>query len=173
MSIIASIKRIKARFLGGDRLVEYLRERGMEIGNNCRIFSDISTSESYLVEIGNNVTVSGNVTLITHDASIQKAMPGVTDLFGKIKIGDNCFIGQGATIIYGVTIPDNTIIAAGSVVTKSISSSGKIVGGNPARIIGDVEGFAEKYKENAVNIKGMTAEQKRELLENDAIMVER
>ena len=145
----------------------------MKIGSNCRIFCDVSTSESYLVEIGDNVTISGNVKLITHDASIQKIVPNVTDLFGKIKIGDNCFIGQGAIIMYGVTIPDNTIIAAGSVITKSIPESGKIVGGNPAKVIGDVERFAEKYKENAVNIKGMTAEEKKKLLENDAILVVR
>lgn len=173
MGILSSVKRLRARYRGGEHLIKYLKAQGMRIGNNCRIFCDISTSESYLVEIGDNVTVSGNVTLITHDASIQKAMPDVTDLFGKIKIGNNCFIGHGAIIMYGVTIPDNTIIAAGSVVTKSISVGGKIVGGNPARIIGDIESFAERYKENAVNIKGMTTEDKKKLLENDAILVVR
>lgn len=158
---------------GGEHLVKYLRSKGMKVGNNCRIFCDISTSESYLVEIGDNTTISGNVTLITHDSSIQKVVPSATDIFGRIRIGSNCFIGCGATIMYGVTIPDHTIIAAGSVVTKSIAAGGKILGGNPARIIGDIELFAEKYRENAVNIKGMDEAQKKKLLENDAVLVAR
>ena len=165
------MKRFVAKTYGGERLIKYLREKGMKIGENCRIFCDISTSESYLVEIGNRTTISGNVTLITHDASIQKVMPDKTDLFGKIKIGNNCFIGYGATIMYGVTLPDNTIVAAGSVVTKSVAESGKIVGGNPAKIISDFAAVEEKYKDKAVCIKGLTAEEKKKLLEDNTILV--
>lgn len=171
MNIIKQIRKLWAKMVGGERLIGYLRDQGMKIGNNCRIFSDISTSESYLIEIGDNVSISGHVTLITHDASIQKVIPGVTDLFGRIKIGNNCFIGHGVTILYGVTIPDNTIVAAGSVVTQSVAEPGKIIGGNPAKVIGTREDFGEKYREYAVNIKNLTPEEKRSLLEQKAKMV--
>ncbi len=171
MKIVAKIQHLLAKTYGGERLIRYLRSKGMTIGERCRIFCDISTSESYLVEIGDGTTISGNVTLVTHDASIQKVIPDKTDLFGKIKIGRDCFIGHGSMIMYGVTIPDNTIVAAGSVVTKSIAESNKIVGGNPAKVIGDYASFAEKYRENAVNIKGMTAEQKKALLEDETLLV--
>lgn len=171
MRIAALIKRLSAKYSGGDKLISYLRSQGMVIGENCRIFSDIATTESYLVEIGDNTTISSNVSLITHDASIQKIKPDVTDVFGKIKIGKNSFIGSGAIIMYGVTLADNTIVAAGSVVTKSVTEPRKIIGGNPAKIIGDVDSFAEKMSEYAVNIKGLSTEQKRELLNNDNIMV--
>ena len=173
MSILKIIKRLSAKYFGGDKLIKYLRQQGMTIGENCRIFTDISTSESYLVEIGDNTTISGNVSLITHDASIQKTLPGVTDVFGRIRIGKNCFIGSGTIIMYGVTLADNTIVAAGSVVTKSVIECGKIIGGNPAKIIGDVDTFAEKMCKYAVNIKGLNSEEKKKLLENEDILVTR
>lgn len=173
MSFVKLFKKVRARLVGGEKLVKYLRECGMEIGSGCRIFSDISTSESYLVSIGNNVTISGNVTLVTNDASIAKAMDGVTDLFGKIQIGNNCFIGEGSTILYGVTLPDNTIVGAASVVTKSLSESGKIIAGNPAKIISDLETFSRNYKKFAVDIKGMSSEEKHELLNHEEVLVKR
>ena len=51
-----------------------------------------------------------------------------------IRIGNNCWIGDHVSILPGVTVGDYTIIAAGSVVTKSIPGY-CIAGGNPARII--------------------------------------
>ena len=57
--------------------------------------------------------------------------------YGKIIIGNNCFIGARSTILPGVTIGDNTIIGAGSVVTKDIPSNVVAVG-NPCKIIKDI-----------------------------------
>ena len=162
-----------ARLRGGEHFVSYLRKQGMVIGKGARIFSDISTSESYLIHIGDHTTISNNVQFITHDASIQKAIPQASDLFGRIEIGNNCFIGARSIIMYGVTLPDNTIVAAGSVVTKSISAKGQILGGNPAKIIGTMEELAEKYKNFAINISGLTAEEKKQALTNEKILVKK
>lgn len=126
----------------------------MKIGKNPRIFSDIMTTEPYLIEIGDNVTISSDVQLITHDNSIIKCNINATDLFGKITIGSNCFIGARSLILYGVTLADSTIVAAGSVVTKSVHESGKIIAGNPAKVIGNISDFADKYAEYAVNLRG-------------------
>ena len=105
----------KGKFLGKrkERMCNYFRKAGMKIGKNCNICSNIMTTEPYLVEIGDNVTFSGGVTLVTHDNSIGRVLPDVSNVFGKIKIGNNCFIGMNATILYGVTLTDNIIVASG------------------------------------------------------------
>lgn len=108
------------------------------------IFSNISKGEPWLISIGSNTTISTNVSFVTHDSSISKIDSSLTDLFGEITIGDNCFIGQNSCILYGVSITNNVIVAAGSIVTKSILEPNVIVGGNPAKIIGKWENFALK-----------------------------
>ena len=57
---------------------------------------------------------------------------------GTIEIFDNVFIGANSTIMYNVKIGPNAIVAAGSVVTKDVPE-GKIVAGNPAKVIGTIE----------------------------------
>ena len=110
------------------------------------------TPEPYLISIGNNVTIAGNVEFVTHDNSISKVLPNCTDLFGKITIGNNCFIGARTTILYGVTLADNIIVAAGSVVTNSFTKSNIIIGGNPAREISTWENFAKKNQKKVWNL---------------------
>ena len=113
------------------------------------ICSNIAKNEPYLISIGDDTVISGDVHLLTHDYSISRLGNGMSDLFGKIDIGRNCFIGNGSTILYGVTICDNVIVADGSIVTKSIREERVIVAGNPARIISTWEKFEEKYKDIA------------------------
>ena len=159
------VAKVSTVLFGSDALIRYYKKRGMKIGKNPRIFSDLNVSEPYLVEIGDNVTMSSDVEIITHDNSIIKCLDGKTDVFGKVVIGNNCFIGARSVIMYGVELADNTIVAAGSVVTKSVTEKGKIIGGNPAKIIGDTEVFANKYKDYALDMRGLSREEKRRLIE--------
>ena len=65
----------------------------------------------------------------------------------------------------GVSIGDNVLIAAGSVVTKSIPSN-VVVGGNPAKILCSLETFIERNMKYNTNSKGLSSEKKRELLQS-------
>lgn len=133
-------------------LYEYYRSYGgVEIGDNCLLCSRIPMKDVGLLKIGNNVTISTGVSLVTHDNSIKYVFPDKSDLFGRITIGNNCFIGENATILYGCSICDCVIVAAGSVVTHSFTKKGIIVAGNPAKIIGTWKKFSEKYASNAIN----------------------
>lgn len=96
------------------------------------------------------MTISHDVDFITHDNSVCKLFGVGNDLYGKITVGDNCFIGAHARIMYGVKIADNVIIAAGSIVSKSISESNVVVAGIPAHIIGTWESFKEKCESKAI-----------------------
>lgn len=126
------------------------------MGGGTNICSNIVTTESHLISIGCNVTISSHVDFITHDNSISKVLSGTTDLFGNITIGDNCFIGAHSLIMYGVTLAPNIIVAAGSVVTKSFHESHIIIGGNPARKISTWQEFGAKNKELAWNLDAIS-----------------
>ncbi|EPB8192916.1 DapH/DapD/GlmU-related protein [Clostridium perfringens] len=94
----------------------------------------MSSAECYLINVGDNVTISGGVKFITHDNSVIKCTGG-TDLIGSITIGNNCFVGMNNILLPGVTIADNCIIGAGSVVTRSFLQSGIVIAGNLAKCI--------------------------------------
>lgn len=110
-----------------------------KFGENCSYSSNILPAEPFLVEIHNNVVISANVRLITHSAvhevfNKEENTKNHLCQFGKIVINDNVYIGANAIIMYGVTIGQNCIIAAGAIVTKNIPEN-SVVGGIPAKFI--------------------------------------
>lgn len=121
------------KMLGGYDL-ETLIARGLTIGSNFSMQPEcfIDYSHCWLICIGNNVIFAPRVQVIAHDASLLNKIGSVK--IGLIKIGNNVFIGNGAIILLGVSIGDDCIIGAGSVVTKSIPS-GCVAAGNPAQVI--------------------------------------
>lgn len=153
--IIAKIK--EKIWCNHEILYDYYRRGGVTIGSGCLLCSSPMTREPYLIYIGNNVTISTNVTFVTHDNSIKLLYPDKSDIFGKITIGNNCFIGENATILYGVTLADNIIVAAGAVVTKSFNASNIILGGNPARIISTWDKFSNTIEKNVIKRSEMEA----------------
>lgn len=138
-------------FKDHDKMNNYYRKTGAKIGKNTLICSNIADSEACLIEIGDNSTISVNVSFVTHDYSIHNVSKDMINLFGKIVIGNNCFIGERSIIMYGVELSDNVIVAAGSVVTHSFDKKNIIIGGNPAKIIGTWEEFYEKNKNNSIS----------------------
>ena len=87
------------------------------------------------------------------------------DVFGKVVIEDWAYIGAFSQIMPGVTIGEGALVAAGSVVTKSVAPH-TVVGGNPARYICTTEEFYEKNKRFNMNTKGLSVEAKKEKLLN-------
>lgn len=156
------------RFLGRETMdidISYYRKLGATIGVGVRAFSPIVSAEPYLLSIGDFTTLSAGIHFLTHDNSIAKCITNCTDLFGRISIGRSCFIGFNTIILPGVTITDKVIIAAGSVVTKSVFEPETVWGGNPAHKICTWDYFIEKNKSKALNTKSMTALEKRKYLE--------
>jgi acetyltransferase-like isoleucine patch superfamily enzyme len=108
----------------------------LTVGNNCHIGRGVFLDLSDRISIGNNVTISMNVTLITHidvgDSPLKKkGFPAKT---GQIFIEDGAYVGAGATILHGVRIGTNTLVAAGTLVNKDVPSN-CLVAGIPAKTI--------------------------------------
>lgn len=178
MDIKYIIAKILSRF-SKDRheyMSEFFRKAGVSVGKGCNITSNIKSSECYLISIGDYTTISTEVLFINHDASVGKIFgkKNGSDICGRITVGNNCFIGARATLLYGVTLADNVIVAAGSVVAKSVPTPNVIVGGNPAKVIGTWESFAEKTKDNALKLHGKKGEAtKIEILKNQDKLIKR
>lgn len=132
--------------------IQYLKNKGMRIGKGTVIFAPrnvtIDETRPWLIEIGNNVQITKNVTILTHgyDWSVLKEKYGdVLGSSGKVKIGDNCFIGMNATILKGINIGKNVIIGANSLVNKDVPDN-VVIAGNPAKVIMTIEEYYEKRK---------------------------
>jgi len=128
--------------IGGDtiaRLIVFKKNAVLTIGENFRMSnSTIVCWEK--IEIGNNVMIGGSCKIWDTDfhsliPDIRMANEEDNDYkTAPIIIKDNVFIGAGVIILKGVTIGENSIIGAGSVVTGNVAEN-EIWAGNPARFI--------------------------------------
>lgn len=119
----------------------------IQIGDRVGISSSCIWSMDK-VTIGNDVNIGSDCVIMDHDAHPHNYLqrrrieafavpyPEYSKLIASspVTIGDDVWIGARCIILKGVTIGDRTIIAAGSVVTKSIPSD-CVAGGNPCRVI--------------------------------------
>lgn len=146
---------------------------GMKVGKNVYGIEGctIDHGHCWLIEVGDNVVLAPQVYLLAHDTSTKKSVGYVR--VGKIKIGNNCFIGARALIMPGVEIGENTIVGAGSIVTRSFPAN-VVVAGNPAKVIctldeykTKLEGYAEILPKFGVEYtlgENITAEMKGEMI---------
>lgn len=144
---------------------QYAKYRGVNLGKNNMI-ADYSHwgTEPYLIKIGNNCQLTYGCKLFTHGgANVLRNKYPDFDAFGKIVIGDWVYIGTNALIMPGVTIGDNVLVAAGSVVTKSVPSN-SVVAGNPAKIICSVDDYYNRNKQYNIHTKGLSFKAKKEKL---------
>jgi acetyltransferase-like isoleucine patch superfamily enzyme len=104
----------------------------VSIGNNSSIMSHCTIFAGAGVEIGNNVQISANCVIsgATHPLDPNKREIQINK---KVIIGNNVWIGMSVSILPDVIIGDNSIIGAGSVVTKNVPSN-EIWIGNPAKL---------------------------------------
>ena len=141
------------------------KKAGVKMGDGNFIAGDFWSSEPYLITVGNYCQITRGVKFFTHGGggAIRRQYPNF-DCFGKITIGDYVYIGNNAMIMPGVTIGNNVLVAAGSVVTKSVPSN-VVVGGNPARFICTIEEYIQRNLKYNLDCKGMSCGDKKRLLQ--------
>ncbi|MGD8189397.1 sugar O-acetyltransferase [Brevibacillus ginsengisoli] len=106
--------------------------RNFYAGYNCTI---LDMAE---VRIGDECMIAPNVGIYTAGHSIEPKNRNKTGYGAPIKIGNNVWIGGHSAILPGVSIEDNSIVAAGSVVTKDVPAN-TIVAGNPAKVLKSIQ----------------------------------
>ena len=107
--------------------------RNITVGRNVFINSGCCFQDQGGIVLGDGVLVGHQVVFATLDHDLDPARRG--GMFpAPIRVGKNVWIGAHATILKGVTIGDNAVVAAGAVVTKDVPAN-TVVGGVPARVI--------------------------------------
>ena len=102
--------------------------RNVFVNQNCT-FYDLGG-----LDIADDVMIGPSVSLITSGHPLEPSRRRAFTIAKPIVIERNVWIAAGATIIGGVTLGENSVVAAGSVVTKNVPAN-SLVGGNPARVI--------------------------------------
>lgn len=131
-----------------------LRLAGAQIGKNVRVCSSVMIigageltigdntwlghrcliSASSSIHIGKNVDIAPNVFIGngTHGITPERERIADIELSKDIAIGDGCWLCANVSVLAGVTIGDKCVVAAGSVVTKSMPQSLQLIAGVPA-----------------------------------------
>ncbi len=109
----------------------------------------IDDTHPWLIEIGDDVQLTGGARILTHDFSwsvLKKKYGPVLGMAGKVKIGNNVFVGSDTTILGGTEIGNNVIIGAGSVIKGKIPDNCVAVG-VPCKPVMSLDDFYRKRLE--------------------------
>ena len=141
------LARWRREFLGrlrGHPSRRWLVRHGLRLGRGVYIddFAAFDHGFPWLISIEDEAVLSAGVRIVAHDGS-TKHWTGYIRL-GRVDIGRRAYIGAHAIVLPGVTIGENAIVGAGSVVRHDVAP-GTVVMGNPAVEVGTVEDFAAKH----------------------------
>lgn len=162
----------------GEKRSKLLKEMFAEIGDGCYIEPPLRANwGGHFVHFGKNIYANFNLTLVddTHiyvgDATMfgpnvtiatagHPILPELREQAYQynmpVRIGKNCWLGAGVIVMPGVTIGDNTVIGAGSIVTKDIPANVVAVG-NPCRVMREIGEYDREYyfKERRIDYENL------------------
>ncbi len=93
------------------------------------------------IEFGQNVWVGPHVKIISMNHDVNDYDKYIKT--SPIKIGSNCWIGAGATILPGVELGEHTVVAAGSVVSKNFLDGNQVIAGVPAKVVKSLPNYSK------------------------------
>lgn len=144
--------------------IGYAKKIGVKMGTNVNFYGmkvHMFSTEPWLITLGNNVYITADCQFITHDGGtliLRDKIPDL-ELTAPIHVGNNVYIGIRTIIMPGVTIGDNVIIGAGSIVSKSIPSN-TVAAGVPARVIKSLDAYIQKAEINSLHLGHLKGSEK-------------
>lgn len=127
--------------------------RHVHVGSNVYANFNLTCVDDGNIYIGDNTLIGPNVTLITALHPISPKYRNMALQYNKdIHIGKNCWFGSNVTVLPGVNIGDNTIIGAGSLVTKDIPAN-VVAFGSPCKVVRTITPEDDIYYDHGKLIK--------------------
>ena len=119
------IMKIRLMLMSPKKRALFMKRKMHFVGNNVLLFTTNFGTEPYLISIHDNVVCAAGVKFITHDVSCFNMsrlleMDGSFDKVGSIELFENSFIGAYSILMPNCSVGKNSVVAAGSVVTKHI-----------------------------------------------------
>lgn len=145
--------------------VRFARRLGVRVGSGCLLIAPTAATfggEPFLVWLGNNVVISTEVRMVTHDGGIWvgRALDPSFDVFGPVIVRSGAFVGIRAILLPGAVVGEGAVIAAGAVVAGDVPP-GVVAGGVPARPICSVEDYLARASRKNARTSGMSPVEKR------------
>lgn len=113
--------------------------RHVHFGKNVYANFNLTLVDDTHIYVGDNTMIGPNVTIATAGHPLSPDLREKGYQYNKsIRIGKNCWLGARVIIVPGITIGDNVVIGAGSIVTKDVPSNVVAVG-NPCKILKNIE----------------------------------
>lgn len=154
-SIFNTLRFLKAK-TSSEGMIKFLRKKGISIGKDCVFRSPgticIDLTRPSLISIGDNVDINRNFQIMTHDFASLVFRSVYCDFInssGRVTIGNNVYFGTDVIVLKGVSIGDNCIIGAGSVVNRDIPSN-SVATGVPCKVLCSLDDYHEKRKQRSV-----------------------
>ena len=153
---------------------ELMRGKFYYLGKNVELYTLNFGTEPYLISIHDNVICAADVCFLNHDVSVFNVSNylgmnrGDIDKVGSIELFDNCFIGAKTILMPNSSVGKNSIIAAGSIVTKHVPDN-EVWGGVPAKFIMTTEEYAHKMKAKSEQFSWMPLDRKNSMTEQELI----
>lgn len=117
----------------------------VHFGKNVYANYNLTMVDDSHIFVGDNTMIGPNVTIATAGHPIDPALRDVQAQFNmEVHIGRNVWLGGGCVLLPGVSVGDNTVIGAGSIVTKDIPAN-VVAYGNPCRVIREIGEHDRKY----------------------------
>lgn len=111
--------------------------RNLTVGKNVFINSGVTFTDMGGITLEDNVLIGPKVTIVSVNHPLSPAHRHGLEL-KPVRIKQNAWVGANATILPGVTIGENAVVAAGAVVTKAVPAN-TVVAGVPAKVIKKIE----------------------------------
>ena len=147
--LLNRIQKIRLLLASPYKRARIMKNKFYYCGENVVLHTTEFGTEPYLISIHDNVHCAANVRFITHDGSCYRIADYLNishnevDSIGSIELFENCFVGACSILMPGCSVGKNSVIAAGSVVTKKVPD-GEIWGGVPAKFMMTLEDYSEK-----------------------------